>query len=86
MNPAGSPFGSPVLVRWLSPRQLARHWGVSTRTIRRRIASGELPVHRVNARVYRISEIDAAAAYAARSCDQLRTNGPLSAGRLRPGA
>lgn len=46
-------------VKWLSPHTLAQRWGVSRETVLRMVRSGELPVHRLNARVYRIAEADA---------------------------
>jgi len=52
--------------KWISPHTLAKRWGVSRETVLRMIRSGELPVHRVNTRVYRIAEADAAAVAARR--------------------
>ena len=57
---------SPTLERWIAPGPLARHWGISKKTVLRLIASGQLPAHKLNARVFRISYVDAAAFYAAR--------------------
>lgn len=50
-------------IKWLSPHTLAQRWGVSRETVLRLIARGELPALKVNARVIRISEADAAVGY-----------------------
>lgn len=41
----------------------AARWAVSTRTIRRRIATGELPAVRLSARAIRINEDDLASLF-----------------------
>jgi hypothetical protein len=61
----------PNPTKWYSPRQLARHWSVHVETILREIRAGNLIALRINRRVYRISEIDAAAFYATR-CAMVR--------------
>jgi excisionase family DNA binding protein len=53
-------------IKWLSPHTLAQRWGVSRETILRAVRTGELPVHRVNSRVYRIAETDAAVLFVKR--------------------
>jgi excisionase family DNA binding protein len=50
-------------IKWLSPHTLAQRWGVHKETILRLVRSGELPAHKVNRRVYRISETDASVVY-----------------------
>ena len=56
-----NPTASPIVPRWLSPSQLARRWGVHPETILRLIRAGRLPALRVNARVLKIAEVEAAA-------------------------
>lgn len=50
--------------RDLTVGEVALLWNVSTKTVRRLIAAGRLPVLRFNARVLRITAVDAAATYA----------------------
>jgi len=69
-------MNAPPSVKWITPHILAHRWGVNRMTILRLIRSGELPVLKINARVFRIAEVDAAALYARKysSCIQLDTN------------
>ncbi|WP_138223395.1 excisionase family DNA-binding protein [Nibricoccus aquaticus] len=60
-------MNTPIKPVWLSPHVVALRWGVHKRTVLRAIASGQLPALRVNGRVLRVSETDAAMFYA-RSC------------------
>ena len=61
---------TPPPIKWLSPHVLALRWGVHRETILRLIRSGELPAHKINRRVYRISETDASVVYLQR-CTKL---------------
>ncbi len=60
LNATETPLAGPR-AKWLSPHTLAQRWGVSRKTVLRLVRSGDLPVHRLNARVYRIAEADAEA-------------------------
>lgn len=66
--------------KMLSPGELALAWQCSTRTVLRSIRRGELAAVRLSRKTVLISEIDAAAFYAAR-----RTGLSLSSiGSIRP--
>jgi hypothetical protein len=57
--------GSPILIKWLSPHTVAQRWGVCTETVLRLVRTGALDAHQINKRVFRISEVDAAAYFTA---------------------
>jgi|LSQX01.1.fsa_nt_gb excisionase family DNA binding protein len=48
---------------YLSPQEAAIHAGVSVDTIRRRIADGTIPAHRLGKRLIRIAAADLEAAF-----------------------
>ena len=48
----------PPAVAWLSLRQAAAMYGISTDTIRRRVASGDLPAFRCGRRIIRVRAED----------------------------
>ena len=52
---------------WHSPADLAALWGVSRKTVLRAIRRGDLPAVRVGPQCIRVTPVDAAAFYAARS-------------------
>lgn len=47
---------------WLSQQQVAAEFGISDRTVRRMIADGRIPAHRLGPRLVRIRRADALAA------------------------
>ena len=47
---------------WLSQQQVAAEFGISDRTVRRMIADGRIPAHRLGPRLVRIRSTDALAA------------------------
>ena len=47
---------------WLSKQQVAAEFGISDRTVRRMIADGRIPAHRLGPRLVRIRRTDALAA------------------------
>ena len=73
MNPA----------KTFTPAELAWHWNVSTKTVLRAIGDG-LPVLRLNARVLRISEVDAAIFYASRRVSSSSTSPAFTEPNRRP--
>lgn len=44
---------------WLSQQQVAAEFGISDRTVRRMIADGRIPAHRLGTRLVRIRRADA---------------------------
>lgn len=49
---------------WLSQQQVAAEFGISDRTVRRMIADGRIPAHRLGPRLVRIRRADAQQAMA----------------------
>ena len=53
---------APMSHEWLSQQQVAAEFGISDRTVRRMIADGRIPAHRLGPRLVRIRRTDALAA------------------------
>lgn len=51
-------YQEDTLNSWLSQQQIAAEFGISDRTVRRMIADGRLPAHRIGPRLVRINRRD----------------------------